>query len=680
VLLTTLSPTKYWILVIKYRAEIDGLRALAVVPVILFHAGFELFRGGFVGVDVFFVISGYLITTILIEDIEKNRFSFVNFYERRARRILPPLFFVMVVCVPFAWMWMLPSQIKEFSQSFIAVSLFASNILFWRESGYFAAAAEEKPLLHTWSLAVEEQYYLLFPIFLILAWRFGKNRVFWSIVIFAAISLALSEWGWRNQPSANFYLAPTRAWELFAGTIAAFIVQKHGIQANNTLSIIGLSAILFAIFGYDESIPFPSMYALVPVVGVMLLILFAKKETFVAKLLSTKAFVGIGLISYSAYLWHQPLFAFAKIRLFEGPSAIQMALLSLVSMILAFLSWKVIEQPFRNKVRVNRTTIFVISVMGMSLFICLGSYGYYKNGYVNSGIEVSPNLDWISIGERIKVEGSPCDRHKKLFSDDSPILGCEFGSNTGDKNIVLLGDSHSEAISYVLDNYANENNFRVHWLSLEGCEPVPSIRENKNLSIINCDARFGLLLNYIKSLNSNVIVINRWTFRMYPVLGYALDMPYKNSEGYEESESYRVYDVYKNGEFYRDAKSKADALTHFISKLSSVSNRLFLVYPVPETAIDIAKRNSRYWNENNELLNDITTPVTDYEERNKFVNSVFDNVQLTNVHKIKPKELFCERKGNGRCDMQIDGVPLYLDDDHLSDEGAKLIVDAFNIL
>jgi len=155
---------------LKYRTEIDGLRALAVVPVILFHAGFELFSGGFVGVDVFFVISGYLITTIIIEDIDNKRFSIVNFYERRARRILPALFFVMLVC----------------------------------------------PLLHTWSLAVEEQYYVLFPIFLILAWRFGKNKVFWMIVLMAAISLLLSEWGWRNRATANFYLAPTRVWELFS--------------------------------------------------------------------------------------------------------------------------------------------------------------------------------------------------------------------------------------------------------------------------------------------------------------------------------------------------------------------------------------------------------------------------------------------------------------------------------
>ena len=312
----------------KYRAEIDGLRALAVIPVMLFHAGFEIFNGGFVGVDVFFVISGYLITTILIEDIEKNSFSLINFYERRARRILPALLLVMFTCIPFAWMWMLPNQMKEFSQSFVAVSLFVSNIYFWRESGYFAAAAEEKPLLHTWSLAVEEQYYLLFPIFLILTWRFGKNKVFWMIVVFAAISLILSEWGWRNKANLNFYLAPTRVWELFAGSIAAFIIHKRGVQNNNVLSAFGLGAIIFSIFFYDKSTPFPSIYTLVPVIGVVLLILFADNKTYAAKLLSTKVFVGIGLISYSAYLWHQPLFAFARIRFLDAATTYVMFFLN----------------------------------------------------------------------------------------------------------------------------------------------------------------------------------------------------------------------------------------------------------------------------------------------------------------------------------------------------------------
>ncbi|MDC0992886.1 acyltransferase [Alphaproteobacteria bacterium] len=243
----------------KHRAEIDGLRALAVVPVILFHAGFELFSGGFVGVDVFFVISGYLITTIIIEDLANKRFSIIHFYERRARRILPALCFVMMICVPFAWTLLSAASLNKFGNGLIGVSVFLSSVVFWRQQGYFAESAELNPILHTWSLAVEEQYYVLFPLFLVLAWRFGKSRVFWMIVVIASISLLLSEWGWRNKETANFYLAPTRAWELFAGSIAAFIVQKQEVQKNNFLALLGFATIIFSILVYDENTPSPSV-------------------------------------------------------------------------------------------------------------------------------------------------------------------------------------------------------------------------------------------------------------------------------------------------------------------------------------------------------------------------------------------------------------------------------------
>jgi peptidoglycan/LPS O-acetylase OafA/YrhL len=174
----------------NYRREIDGLRALAVIPVILFHAGIDSFAGGFVGVDVFFVISGYLITSIILEEIEGGRFSIVDFYERRARRILPALFLVMLTCVPLAWLLLLPGDVKEFSQSLVAVSVFASNFLFWHQSGYFDTAAELKPLLHTWSLAVEEQYYVFFPLLLILTWRFGRLTILAILVTIFVASLA----------------------------------------------------------------------------------------------------------------------------------------------------------------------------------------------------------------------------------------------------------------------------------------------------------------------------------------------------------------------------------------------------------------------------------------------------------------------------------------------------------
>lgn len=367
----------------QYRAEIDGLRALAVVPVILFHAGIEWFSGGFVGVDIFFVISGYLITTILIEDLQKQRFSLLNFYERRARRILPVLFFVILCCLPFAWTWMAPSSLKDFSQSLVAVSLFASNFLFWIKTDYFATSSEEMPLLHTWSLAVEEQYYLLFPIFLLLTWRFGKQRIFWVIVGLAVLSIAFSEGEGRKDPSANFYLPFTRSWELFAGSIAALIVEKRGVVKSEWLSLMGLAMIIFSIFVYDDSIRFPSFYALLPVVGVVLLILFADKETLSAKLLSYKIFVGIGLISYSAYLWHQPMFAFARLKLSDEPTHLLMLVLSGFTLLLAFLSWKFIEQPFRNKQGLfgSRSAIFTFSIAGLVLIGGTGVAGQIFNGF-----------------------------------------------------------------------------------------------------------------------------------------------------------------------------------------------------------------------------------------------------------------------------------------------------------
>ena len=212
----------------KYRAEINGLRALAVLPVILFHAGFDWFSGGFIGVDVFFVISGYLITTILIKDIEDNGISTIAIYERRVRRILPALFFVMLVCIPFAWMWMLPDALENFGQSLVSTSLFSNNLLLMVTSGYWDLASEYKPLMHTWSLAVEEQFYIIFPIFLIFAWRFGKNKVLWIIIFVSLISFTLSEYGWRLNSNTNFYNSLAKAWELLAGSIAAFVAYQKG--------------------------------------------------------------------------------------------------------------------------------------------------------------------------------------------------------------------------------------------------------------------------------------------------------------------------------------------------------------------------------------------------------------------------------------------------------------------
>ncbi len=370
---------------ISYRREIDGLRALAVLPVILFHAGIDTFSGGFVGVDVFFVISGYLITSIILSEKEAGTFSIINFNERRARRILPALFLVIIICIPFAWLWLLPSDMKDFSQSLVAVSIFASNILFWRESGYFETAAELKPLLHTWSLALEEQYYMLFPLFILLTWRLGKRWIVGILAVLSIASLAVAHWGAYNIPSPTFFLLPTRGWELAIGAFIAFYLSsKEAVIVSKTTkqiaSTLGLVLILSAVFIFNKNTPFPSLYALVPTIGTALIILFTAPNTFVGRVLGAKAFVGIGLISYSAYLWHQPLFAFARHRSLGEVSEAVFILLAIAALILAYVSWRFVEVPFRDKRTFTRKQIATLAISFSTIFVAIGLVGHFTNG------------------------------------------------------------------------------------------------------------------------------------------------------------------------------------------------------------------------------------------------------------------------------------------------------------
>ncbi|RTZ63433.1 MAG: acyltransferase [Aquificaceae bacterium] len=366
-----------------YRKEIDGLRALAVIPVVLFHAGFEWVSGGYVGVDVFFVISGYLITSILLGELQSGSFSIRNFYERRARRILPALFLVLLFCLPFAWLWLLPEELEAFARSLIAVIAFVSNILFWQETDYFTASTDLIPLLHTWSLAVEEQFYIFFPLFLAIFWKAGRRILLAVIAVVALVSLGLTEWGWRYYPEANFYLIFTRAWELMIGAFVAFYLfykeQPHG-QFNEIVSFIGLAMIVSSLFFLDKSLPFPSVYALIPTVGTALVILFATTNTLVNKLLSLKPFVAIGLISYSAYLWHQPLFVFARAYYMDEPNRLIMSALSIGALFLAYLSWRFVEKPFRNKQRFSQKQIFVSAFVVSLLFIAVGVFLIISEG------------------------------------------------------------------------------------------------------------------------------------------------------------------------------------------------------------------------------------------------------------------------------------------------------------
>jgi peptidoglycan/LPS O-acetylase OafA/YrhL len=592
----------------QYRAEIDGLRALAVVPVILFHAGFELFSGGYVGVDVFFVISGFLITTILIEDIENKRFSIVNFYERRARRILPALFFVMLVCIPFAWMLLPEAALNKFGNGLIGVSLFLSNVVFWRQQGYFDESAELNPILHTWSLAVEEQYYVLFPIFLILAWRFGKNRVFWMLVVMAAVSLLLSEWGWRNSAVANFYLAPTRAWELFTGSIAAFVVQKQGVRKNNLLALFGLAAILFSIFFYDKATPFPSVYALAPVLGVVLLVIYADRDTFAAKLLSTKGFVGLGLISYSAYLWHQPLYAFFRVYNKEVTLNSYASLgFFVLSLVLAYLSWRFIEKPFRCKTNFSKLSIFSL---GIGSLLLIYAFGYAtKQAYVGGEYRLAYDLSnsnyvyFENLDERKFIEGrliyplSPVDTvvvgSSRVMQINSSVIGDEIqsftvsGASVEDDiafGLEALAKLHYENIYISADPWLlNRNDGQNRYQSVEDLYSYWATRMRASSSpkpLLNNDSRDvsnSSNKNYFRTLRSLIAIDNRNNVPSHgeieAIAKKAYDGSHIYNEGYAKSSNenistgFRVLLNYAMDDFeYDDAISNFESFVSYLKK------------------------------------------------------------------------------------------------------------------
>ena len=425
----------------KYRAEIDGLRALAVLPVILFHAGFEWFSGGFVGVDVFFVISGYLITTIIISEMAEGKFSIANFYERRARRILPALFFVMAICIPFAWFWLAPSDLVKFGHSLIAVSTFSSNFLFWSEAGYFGGPAELKPLLHTWSLAVEEQYYILFPIFIILTWRLGIRWILIILSFIFILSLGVSQWGAYKIPSANFYLLPTRGWELLIGVFIAFYLKYNtyikSYLANQLLSLLGFSMIIYSIIVFNASTPFPSLYALIPTIGTGLVILCAIPQTTIHKLLSLNFIVGVGLISYSTYLWHQPILAFARHAIEGEVHNLTVIMLCISSLFFGWFSWRFVERPFRQKSYLQRKFIFKFSLVGILFFSIIGISLHVIDG----------GSKLYSLEKQKIITTFLADNSGYTEERESYLSLNKFDKTNNLKDILIIGDSHMQDIA-----------------------------------------------------------------------------------------------------------------------------------------------------------------------------------------------------------------------------------------
>ena len=458
----------------RYRAEIDGLRALAVIPVILYHAGFQWLPGGFIGVDVFFVISGYLITTILISELDQGKFSIINFYERRARRILPALFVMMIVTIPFAYAYLLPDDMRSFWRSVLSVCFFVSNYLFSYESGYFAPDVELKPLLHTWSLAVEEQFYVLFPVMLFILWRFGKSLTFFIILFIASLSFMHADKGSIVDPTWTFYSITSRAWELAIGVAAAFYFRSgfkiHNKKLlSNSLGLLGIGLIVFGMFYITKQTPFPGRYALLPTVGAFLIIVFSNAHNISGRLLSLKPVVFVGLISYSAYLWHQPMMAIARHKYVVEPPVHIMAAICVATIIVAWLSWKYVEAPFRSKSGFTKSQIFNMSGVGSALFILVSIIG------INTSIlnRFDGNQNYNDVANRLRGNFGLSRECEKQFYHSKECLTADH------PEILLWGDSYAMQVAGLITS--SNPNVRMVQATISQCAPILGASDTRSI-------------------------------------------------------------------------------------------------------------------------------------------------------------------------------------------------------
>ncbi|WP_417516063.1 acyltransferase family protein [Minwuia sp.] len=431
-----------------YRPEIDGLRSVAVLLVLVFHAEFaiadgHLLSGGYVGVDVFFVISGYLITRIILADLNGGGFSFARFYERRARRILPALYVVMLVSIPFAFWLLVPHQLIGFADTVGSTVGFFSNFLFWKQAGYFDVAAIEKPLLHTWSLAVEEQFYFLFPVMLLGMVRFMPRALPAICLFLLLVSLGAAHFTSGRWPDAAFYLLPMRGWELLAGAILAALELSGHRTARSAPALIlpaaGLGLILYAAVEFDAQTRHPSMITVLPVLGTVLIIRFCNGRDIVSRLLGSRPFVAVGLISYSLYLWHFPVLAFAR---FADPGLSDAArLLCLIgSGALAWLTYVAIERPARDRTRLGRKALIVWVLAATLLLLGFVGAAHWSRGF--PGRYDPAELELINHDTETNAA------YVRARFQAHRLAG--FSSNPETLKIMIIGDSYGQDLANAL--------------------------------------------------------------------------------------------------------------------------------------------------------------------------------------------------------------------------------------
>jgi peptidoglycan/LPS O-acetylase OafA/YrhL len=465
-----------------YRPDIDGLRAIAVISVVLYHLGIRGFEGGFVGVDVFFVISGFLITGYILADLEAGTFSFGRFYVRRARRLFPALFFTLATSFIVGMLLLSPDHFEALSNSLVTALASVSNVQFWRETGYFDAKAHLKPLLHTWSLGVEEQFYFVWPLTLTALWKFRRSRaVVVFLVISALVSLYFTEQWLRTDRAGAFYLAPFRVTEFAIGALCVWLVKRQPERTwiSELLVTVGLLAIGYSVFAFDEKTAFPGLNALVPCLAAAAVIHGGRQATRVGALLTNRFAVGTGLISYSLYLAHWPIYVFYRYWKVGGLSTIERLAIVPVSFAAAVLMYYYVERPFRVTAdrpgRLRPAAFAAVCVALAALLATPAALAWRSGGWE---WRVSPEIT-SAVGDAAQFNAarrtairSPSCHMSQGFDKFQPALARCLRIEEGKANVLVMGDSHAADLWAALRRAYPEVNF----LQATGanCAPIES--------------------------------------------------------------------------------------------------------------------------------------------------------------------------------------------------------------
>jgi peptidoglycan/LPS O-acetylase OafA/YrhL len=611
------------------------------------------FQGGYIGVDVFFVISGYLIAGILLNDLSRGRFSFIKFYERRARRILPALFLVMVVTIPFAWLWMLPRSFKDFSQSIVAITVFLSNIFFCRESGYFAEPNELKPLLHTWSLAVEEQFYVLFPLLLLICWRYFRQRLTLVMLIGIALSFVTASWSSWMYQTADFYLSPTRGWELLVGCVLAKLEHEHGREShpmlNSTLPLVGLFGIALAVVLFGPNTPHPGIPTALPVLGTAAFIWFGGGPDIASRVLSSRIIVGIGLISYSLYLWHQPVFAFARIYSLNAPTASTYVALIVVCLALSFLTFKLVEKPFRDRARVSSTAVWTAAALTGSLLLTFGLWGHFANGVGSRFPAFVLTLEHIR-GGYVDLDGDNCRTKPR----------CIIGDKSVAPSIALIGDSHAMTLKQSLDYQLRKDHVSAIVFTTGDIylDVFPRFYpDHDRLNQILASQKEQLRDKRL----ATIILAGRYVLKLE-------NANFDNGEG-----GIDLNDSWNSGWSEEQRSVLKHLYTSSVEGLLNQGKRVVLIYPVPEVGWNVPDQLAKLLMRAKNPL--ISTSYQRYRERSKGVIDAFDAIENhPRLVRVFPDGILCNTFIANRCATHTQSEVFYHDDNHLSVDGANLVV------